>query len=105
MIYENRYNAERALLGSLLLNGKTISKISQRIKTEHFRIPMHKKIYDVLCVFDQYGWPTDVVSVADQMSGNDNTISQKVLLNMLGRMVIECPSAKNVWNYAKLVDP
>ncbi len=60
--------AERSVLGALLLDPGSIADISQSLKSEDFYVPAHKLVYDaILETYDQHSH-TDVLTVQENLS-------------------------------------
>ena len=59
--------AERALLGGLLLDPVQIPEIAQHLKAEHFYSSAHAKLYALLIERERSGCPLDVLGLADHI--------------------------------------
>lgn len=46
---------EQALLGALLVNNRSLEKVSEFLRPEHFYNPVHGRIYDAICKFVERG--------------------------------------------------
>ena len=55
--------AEQALLGAILANNKTLERVAEFLKKEHFSDPVHAKIYDILYSLITKGHVADVITL------------------------------------------
>ena len=46
---------EQALLGALLVNNRSLEKVSEYLKPEHFYTPIHGRIYEAISKFVERG--------------------------------------------------
>ncbi|MGE0128069.1 MAG: AAA family ATPase [Blastocatellales bacterium] len=60
-------DAERAVIGALLLNQSVPEHIRQRLKPGHLFTPANRKIYEVLLALDGRGVKLDPVQVAEEL--------------------------------------
>jgi len=60
--------AERALLGSALLDPKMLSAILQHVAAPDLYCPDHQAILRAICELDAHGQPIDAVTVADELA-------------------------------------
>lgn len=88
--------AERGVLGALLLDNAAFDRVSDRLKPEHFYTEGNRAIYAEVSRQIAAGKPCDVVTVAAAMGGQ-TTLAH---LNDLAQYV---PSASAIKRYADLV--
>ncbi len=94
--------AEKSLLGCLMLDKNAILKVVDFIKPEDFYRKLHQEIYKVCQELFEKGEPIDLLSTA-------NRLKEKGQLEEIGgnsylTELINCvPTATNVLNYAKIV--
>ncbi|WP_042507055.1 replicative DNA helicase [Tropheryma whipplei] len=95
-------NAERALLGSVLLSKDAAAEVFDRIKPNHFYYEVHKEIYKVMLDLYAASEPTDMVSVSESLRKNHRLEHTKGFeyLNGLAEMV---PTPANVYFYVNIV--
>lgn len=94
--------AERSVLGSMLMDKNAIINVSGWLLPEHFYDDRHSKIYAVIVDLFQDGIPVDLVTVADKLS------KKKLLKKVGGRtylteLVDSVPTSSHAEEYGELV--
>lgn len=94
--------AERAVIGSVLIDNKVMDKIGDIIAPEYFYDPRHQYIFE--SIFDLYkdNNPIDVITLTSQLKKNKKfkQVGGGVYLSEIISLV---PTSANVVNYANLV--
>ncbi|MEK7511223.1 MAG: replicative DNA helicase [Patescibacteria group bacterium] len=95
-------DAERALLGALLLKPDAIHDISDTIRGDSFYAEKHRLIFETMRELTERGEPIDILSLSERLNGNGN------LERIGGRAYIaelagEAPTPGNFHHYAELV--
>jgi len=94
--------AERSLLGSLLMDTNAISKVADLVLAQDFYKKNHQEIYQAVVDLFIKGEPVDLLSVA-------NRLKEKNLLDEIGgnsylaELVNSVPTATHVFSYGKIV--
>jgi replicative DNA helicase len=94
--------AEKSLLGSLMLDKKAINKIADLLTFEDFYRESHQKIYEAITELFERREPIDLLSVTTRLK-------EKKQLERIGgsAYLSECinfvPTASHVLNYAKII--
>ncbi|MEA3356909.1 MAG: replicative DNA helicase [Patescibacteria group bacterium] len=94
--------AEKSVLGAVLLDKVAIIKVAEFLLSDHFYDPKHLDIYScVLELFDE-GLPVDIVTLSDRLK------SKKLLRKVGGRsylteLVESVPTAAHVEEYGRIV--
>jgi len=94
--------AERSVLGSLLIDKDAIVKVADIIKPEDFYQEKHKIIYEAMLDIYEKREPIDLLSLS-------NKLKERKLLKSIGgqsylaELTNEVPTASNVVNYANIV--
>lgn len=99
----NDIDAERSVLGSILLEQNCIAIVYERIKQkDYFYRPNHQEIYDTMCVLYNAGTPIDLVTLMSELvrRGSLEAIGGAGYLTDLTAMV---PSVANVSHYVDIV--
>jgi replicative DNA helicase len=95
-------NAERSVLGAMLLSKDAIADVVEIMKPEYFYRPAHQTIY--LAVLELYGQgePADFITVADELQkgGNLDRVGGAAYVTGLTR---DLPSAVNASYHAEIV--
>ncbi|MBI5138414.1 MAG: replicative DNA helicase [Candidatus Vogelbacteria bacterium] len=94
--------AERALLGSVMLNPSILQDVLEFANSEDFYPEKHKIIFKAMTELGSKGDPIDLVSVSAKLKEN-NQISQIGGLSYLTELLQGVPSASNAVYYAEIV--
>ncbi len=94
--------AEKSLLGSLLINKDAIVKVVDFLQSRDFYQGLHQEIYYAMQELFEKGEPIDLLSVANRLKERDQleNIGGNSYLTELINLV---PNALHVVNYAKIV--
>ena len=94
--------AEQAVLGSILIDSKTINEVADKLKTEHFYLPEHQAIYRVMIAKMMNNEVIDIVTVLDSLK-SDGFFSGEEGKGYLLKLAQMVPSIGNVSRYATIV--
>ncbi|MBI4411510.1 MAG: replicative DNA helicase [Deltaproteobacteria bacterium] len=94
--------AERAVLGSILIDHETINKVLEILRPDVFYREGHRKIFATMIALFEKGEPTDFVTVSNhlQAAGELDFIGGA---SYLSGLVDAIPSSANVMAYARIV--
>lgn len=95
-------DAERALLGSALLDRDVITRISDRVTTEDFYSSRHATIYRAMTAVAEDDQPVDYLTVLDRLD-RDGHLGEAGGAQYLGHLAGEVPSPIHAEHYAGLV--
>ena len=104
--------AEQAVLGGLMLDGKSIENIEGKLTPEDFYSADHAIIFRAILRMYSNRQPIDVITVAEFLENQkrknkkgdcENFLEEVGGLAYLGRMVKECASVANIRAYAQFV--
>ncbi|MDD3474472.1 MAG: replicative DNA helicase [Candidatus Dojkabacteria bacterium] len=95
-------DAEKSLLGSMLLDKDAIIEVSGWLRPQHFYDPRHAKIYENILYLFENGLPIDVVTISDRLK------KQKELTKIGGRAYLaelsnSVPTAAHAEEYGNIV--
>lgn len=95
--------AEQAVLGSLLLDGESISRIVSFLRPGDFYLEKHRWIYDAVWELHEHREPIDFLSVTSALDklGNLNAIGGAAYITSLLNAV---PTAAHIEHYGRLVE-
>lgn len=96
-------DAERALLGSIMLRPVAIIEILDAIQEDDFYVQKHKIIFRTMVELSRVGDPIDLVSVAEKMQ-TLNLLEQAGGVAYLNELANTVPSSTNIEYYAKTVN-
>jgi replicative DNA helicase len=74
--------AERAVLGGVLLDDRTVADLPAELKPEAFYLPRHGTIFQAMLALWEHEAPIDVVSVADKAKAAGHEISVSLLFEI-----------------------
>ena len=97
--------AEKAVLGGIMLKNETWDIISGLVKEEDFHIEEHRLIYRTIHDLQDAGKPIDVITVQEAIEGNGDLPK---LINSGGKdyltlLAKETPSVANIQSYADII--
>ncbi len=94
--------AEEAILGAVLVNPETLSKVSDVILPASFYKPAHRYIYEAMIQLFNSGDNIDIVSVSDVLSYNGKleAVGGRAYINDLAENTI---TTSNISYYAKII--
>ncbi len=95
--------AEQAVLGSILIDPKSINLVASELKPEFFYIPQHKEIYRVLSgMLELGGAAIDFVTVLEKLKSDGvyDEAGGKAYLSQLAQAV---PSSANILTYVSII--
>mgnify|MGYP000241419792 CR=1 FL=1 len=96
-------DAEKALLGSIMLRPIALLEIVDAISEDDFYVQKHKLIFRAMIELSRIGDPIDLVSVAEKMQAM-NTLEQGGGISYLNDIANTVPNATNIEYYAKTVN-
>lgn len=94
--------AERALLGGLLLDPLQISEVAATLTPGDFFIAAHGHVFDWLTRVERKGGSPDIIQLADYM-GSTGKVERMGGIAYATGLPEHCPSTSNLGNYAKQV--
>ncbi|MBQ8458552.1 replicative DNA helicase [bacterium] len=94
--------AEEAVLGAILVNPETLSKVSDTLKASNFYKPAHRHIYEAMLQLFNNNDNIDIVSVSDVLSysGQLEAVGGRAYINDLVENTI---TTSNIAYYAKII--
>ena len=97
-------DAERALLGSLMLSADAFDETAGLISAESFHDERHTRVFEIARELHQAGKPVDLVSVATRLDGDAAIkLPADELPGFLGGLAESVPHAAHAQHYAELV--
>ncbi len=94
--------AERTVIGALLLDPEAIIKISDFLKTEDFYDPIYRDIYGAIMDLYSSHEPVDFVTVTSKLS--DNKKLQEIGGSaFLAQLTSEVPTSSHIYQYGQIV--
>ncbi|MBT3292951.1 replicative DNA helicase [Candidatus Peregrinibacteria bacterium] len=94
--------AERTVLGALLLDPDAIIKVSDFLRVEDFYDPTYRRIYSAISDLHQNHEPIDFVTVTARLA-NDEKIQDVGGSAFLAEIAAEVPTSSHVYQYGQIV--
>jgi replicative DNA helicase len=94
--------AERSVIGGLMLDNTCRDEVNLLIKTDDFYLPEHKMIYEVMIQLSEANQPLDFVTLSNALD-NLKKLEKAGGLAYLTDLVKNTPSAANIKAYALIV--
>lgn len=94
--------AERSVLGSILLDPEVLPNVAEVLKVEHFYSPQHALIFEAVLQLYQASKPVDLVTLTSQLKKN-NKLQQVGGSAYLSELVAIVPTSAHSEEYAALV--
>jgi replicative DNA helicase len=95
-------DAEKSVLGSLLIDKDSIVKVVEFLKPKHFYRNAHEKIYEAILTLYEKREPADLVTVPNQLK-KMKEIENIGGVTYLTELVNSVPTAANIEAYAHLI--
>jgi len=95
-------DAERSVLGGVLLDNAALNEILELLKPEDFYRDAHRKVFEAMCALSSRGEPIDRVTLKDELTalGAYEAVGGEDFVDLLDKLV---PSAANLMYYARIV--
>ena len=94
--------AEKSVIGAVLLDSEAIVKVAEFLRPEHFYDPAHQSIFAAELSLYEDRSPIDLVTVSDKLK-KLKALKESGGSDYLAKLVGNVPTAANVLSYAKLV--
>jgi replicative DNA helicase len=95
-------DAERSLLGGILLDSQAFADVLEHLKPEDFYRDAHRKVFEAMCELFGKSQPIDRITVKDQLTslGAFEAVGGDEFIDLLDKIV---PTAANLAWYAKII--
>lgn len=94
--------AEKSVLGALLLDSDSIVKVVEFLRADHFYKDSHKNIYRAILNLFEKREPTDLVTLPAEMR-NQGVLEISGGISYLTDLVNAVPTAANIESYARII--
>ncbi len=95
-------DAEKSVLGAILIDTSSIGLVAQFLKSEHFYIPEHRAIFEAMLQLFDKQQPIDAVTLKNELKSN-GTLTTSGGQEYIADLLSSVPTAANVEHYAKIV--
>jgi replicative DNA helicase len=101
-IQPHSLDAEKTVLGALLLDPEAIIKISDFMIPEDFYDPVYRSVYQAIYALYQQHQPIDFVTVSEKLR-SDAKVQDLGGSAFLAQLAAEVPTASHVYQYGQIV--
>ncbi len=98
----HNYEAEKALLGAILLNNNTYERVNENLKSHYFADQTHEKIYEAMGSLIDKGQIADPITLKDYFN-QEQTLSDVGGADYLIQLAESVVSIINVQDYARTI--
>jgi len=95
-------DAERSVLGALMLDKNAIIRVADLIKADNFYTPTHTRIFEAIFELFERGEPIDILTVTKKLK-DKNLLTEVGGSAYLTDLINSVPTATHISYYAKLV--
>jgi replicative DNA helicase len=95
-------DAERSVLGALLLDKDSVVKVVEFLRPHHFYRDVHKHVYQAILNLYEDREPADLVTVSAQLK-NMNQLERSGGVTYLTELINSVPTAANIESYARII--
>jgi replicative DNA helicase len=96
------YDAERAVLGGIMLDAEALERLEGSLLSEHFYVEANARIFYVIIELASKGQPVDALTIKDQLEQRDE-LANIGGESYLAELVTAVPTSANVKHYADIV--
>jgi replicative DNA helicase len=95
-------DAEKSVLGSLMIDKNAITKVADSLSPNDFYNPAHQKIYQAILDLFSKNEPIDILSVVNVLKSK-NQLEETGGSSYLAELINSVPSSAHINHYAKIV--
>ena len=95
-------DAERSILGGILLDNFLQNEAAAALKAEHFYLDSHRRIYQRMLDLNEFGKPIDIISLADEL-GRHKELESVGGVAYLTSLTDGVPRRQSIEHYIRLV--
>ena len=94
--------AERAILGAVLLDNSLISQAIEQLKPEDFYVPSHRRIFVAMITLFERGAEINPILIGEELR-KENALESVGGISFITNLTFGLPHATNILHYAKVV--
>ena len=94
--------AEKSVLGAVLIDSSVLNIVAEFLKSDHFYLPEHKKVYSAMLILFEKQEPIDLITIQNQLKrqGNLKKVGGK---SYLSELIDTVPTSAYIEHYARIV--
>src|SRR5688572_1790862 len=94
--------AERAILGGILIDNGLISQAIELLRPEDFYIPSHRRIFGAMSALFERGGEINPILIGEELK-KENALESVGGISFITNLTYGLPHSTNIENYAKVV--
>src|SRR6267143_2436433 len=98
----NSSEAERAILGAIILDNGLISQAIELLKPEDFYVPSHRRIFDAMIGLFERGSEINPILIGEELK-KENALETVGGISFVTNLTYGLPHSTNIIHYAKVV--
>src|SRR5690242_302897 len=98
----NSSEAERAILGAVLLDNGLISQGIEQLKPEDFYVPSHRRIFVAMVALFERGGEINPILIGEELK-KENSLESVGGISFITNLTYGLPHSTNILHYAKVV--
>lgn len=98
----NSSEAERAILGAILLDNGLISQAIEQLKAEDFYVPSHRRIFVAMVALFERGGEINPILIGEELK-KENSLESVGGISFITNLTYGLPHSTNILHYAKVV--
>ncbi|MBA2733158.1 MAG: replicative DNA helicase, partial [Acidobacteria bacterium] len=98
----NSAEAERAILGAIILDNAIVSQAIELLKPEDFYVPSHRRIFLAMIALFEHGSEINPILIAEELK-RDGSVESVGGMTFISNLHYGLPRFANISHYAKIV--
>src|SRR4029079_11052203 len=98
----NSAEAERAILGAVLLDNGLISQAIEQLRAEDFYVPSHRRIFVAMIALLKRGAEINPILIGEELK-KENALESVGGISFITNLTYGLPHSTNIAHYAKVV--
>src|SRR5688500_7126494 len=98
----NSAEAERAILGAIVLDNALITQAIELLKPEDFYVPSHRRIFTSMIALFEHGSEINPILIGEELK-RDGSVESVGGLTFISNLTYGLPHFANIAHYAKIV--
>ena len=98
----NSSEAERAILGGVLLDNALISQAVELLRHEDFYVPSHRRVFSAMIALFERGAEINPILIGEELK-KENALESVGGISFITNLTYGLPHSTNIANYAKIV--
>src|SRR5512145_347203 len=98
----NSSEAERAILGAILLDNGLISQAIEQLRPEDFYVPSHRRIFIAMIALFERGGEINPILIGEELK-KENALEAVGGISFITNLTYGLPHSTNIMHYAKVV--